>query len=232
MPESPAPPRSVPRRVTTAAGVLVALSGLLGLVDAVATSPLLRTAAPVALLVGVAVLALGGRGGAGLARRSVPAAAGLLLWALPDVVAAVTSSAVGRLPVDQLALVSYAQLALSLVGLAGGVVAAVLVVRHGLLRRWASRALVVAVAADVLLTLLTLVPSLDLQLALLVSGAFLLRPVAVLLLGAGLLLHGRGSDLRAAGSDSLDRWRASTDVDGSAARRRAGDEPAQESRRA
>lgn len=231
MPESPAPPRSVPRRVTTAAGVLVALSGLLGLVDAVATSPLLRTAAPVALLVGVAVLALGGRGGAGLARRSVPAAAGLLLWALPDVVGAATSSAVGRLPVDQLALVSYAQLALSLVGLAGGVVAAVLVVRHGLLRRWASRALVVAVAADVLLTLLTLVPSLDLQLALLVSGAFLLRPVAVLLLGAGLLLHGRGSDLRAAGSDFLDRWRASTDVDGSAVRRRAGDEPAQESRR-
>ena len=81
----------------------------------------------------------------------------------------------GRLTLDQLAVASYAQLALSLAGLAGGVVAAVL--------------------------------------------------------GVGLLLHGRGADLRAAGTEGLDRWRASTDVDGSAARRRAADAPAQESRR-
>ncbi|GAB2980618.1 hypothetical protein [Frigoribacterium salinisoli] len=203
-------PMSGSRRTTLVAGVLVAAGGALSLADALSPLRVLPAAAPVLVLLGVVVLAVGLGREPGLARASVGASTALVAAASPRVVADALLWSGGARLADDVTAVGVALVAIPLVALAAGVVAAAIVVRRRLLGTWARRALVAAVSCGVLVAGLTRVPVLELQLALLDARAPALVPATIVLFGLALLLQGRGRDVRRA----IDRWRDSTSVTG------------------
>lgn len=204
------PTTTVSSAVTVVAGGFVALSGLLGLGQQAAPSTMAAFGVRIALLVGVAVLVVGSRSRPGLRRPSPVAAAALLLWPVADLVSAVSLAFVRDL--EQLDVLGPVLFSVQVVGLAGGLTGAVLVTRRRLLDPWAARALVAAVGPRVVFALASAAPALYAPLALVVSRAYVVVPIAVLASGVGLLLHGRTARVRARLDRVLEAWRSSTDV--------------------
>ena len=211
---TPAPtPMSGSTRTTLVAGVLVGLSAVLALVGLAAASSLLHTAGPLLALAGAVLLVVGVRGETGLGRVSALASAGIVLLFVPDVVGQALSSTVRELGPDGDAQVLLTALAvLRLASLAVALAAVVVVLRRRLLEPWTRRALVAVVAVRAFFAVLSFVPSVTLELAVVTARVDLLVPVLLLALGVALALHGRGDRVRARTGRGLEAWRSSTDV--------------------
>ena len=201
---------TVSSAVTGVAGAFVLAAGLAGLWHVTEASPAALVATRFSLLMGIAVLVVGGRSRPGLFRASPVAALALVLLPACDLVSGLSLSFVRGL--DQLAMLGPVLYAVQLVGLAGGLVAAVLVARRRLLDRGAAWSLVAVVALRVVFAVASVAPLLDVQLALGLARAFVVVPLAVLAVGVGLLLHGRAARVRARIDRALEAWRSSTDV--------------------
>ena len=212
------PPLSDSPATTLVAGLLLAASGLIGVVAALAPWSPLPLAVPALVvpalaLLGVLALVVGPGREAGLWRASRGASVGLLAWAAADMVSRVASSAVVDADPAAWRVVAVVLLVPRLVGLACGVAGTVVVVRGRLLEPWARRALVAVLATRVAFAVFGVVPSLDLQLAVATARLGVAVPLTVLALGVALVLHGRTGAALAGGVRHVDeRWRATTDV--------------------
>ncbi|WP_148076735.1 hypothetical protein [Frigoribacterium sp. PhB24] len=196
--------------MTLVAGAFVIAAGLAGLWQLAGASTAALLATRLALLVGIALLVVGRRSRPGLFRASPAAALALVLLPVCDLVSGLSLAMVRGL--DQLAVLGPVLFAVQVMGLAGGLVAAVLVVRRRLLDRGAAWSLVAVVGLRVVFAVASVAPLLDEQLALGLARAYVVVPLAVLAFGVGLLLHGRATGVRTRIDGMVDAWRSSTDV--------------------
>ena len=142
------------------------------------------------LLAGFIVLALVRRGGQRVSGDSFGARVALVAFAAFRPVNAIVLAAT----IDDLQTRSWAAIALRLVLLLLGAYAAVSIMRAAVIDRWARRLLVMAVGAQMLLSVLVTTPSLVLlQLG---ASLWLLWPLSLAALGAGLLVDGRRAPIR------------------------------------
>ena len=171
----------------------------------------LRTAGPLALVIGIAILVVGLRHRRGLLQHSAAASVGLLVFSARDVISVVLTVA----PTDVVGnarTVSLVLLASSLLGVIGGIVAVVVIIRRDLLGRWSAFSLLAVVVVRAVFVVTSVIPFGGYRLLLIVSEATVAVPSALLIFGGTLLLHGRGRQIRTGAGRVLAAWRSSTDV--------------------
>lgn len=198
---------------TTTAGAFVIASAAVALCRHLdpGLHEVLRTAGPLALLIGIGILVLGLHRRRGLLQHSAAAAVGLLVFAARDLIPVVLAAMAPADVVGSGRTVSIVLLALSLLGVIGGIVAVVIIIRRDLLGRWSAFSLLAVVAARAVFMLAGVIPFDGYQLLLIVSDATVAVPSALLVFGGTLVLHGRSDGVRASTRRVLQAWRSSTD---------------------
>jgi len=198
---------------TTTAGVFVIAAAAVALwrhLDP-GLHEVLRATGPLALVIGLGILVLGLQHRRGLFQHSAAASVGLLVFAARDLIPVVLAA---MAPADVIGIgrtVSIVLLALSLLGVIGGIVAIVIIIRRDLLGRWSAFSLLAVVAARTVFMLAGVIPFGGYQLLLIISEATVAAPSALLVFGGTLVFHGRGDAIRASIRRVLNAWRSSTD---------------------
>jgi hypothetical protein len=149
----------------------------------------------VVLLVAFGVLAFGVRGESGIAARSIVGKSSLLVFAAGNVVFQLIALLTNDLSFDALVAVGSVEFVLSVIFVGAGVVAALVIMRAGVLHGFARWALLIVVVWQAIVMVLWSIPVVEFGLFLVPWVSFV-EPALLLALGIGYLLQGQSAAIQ------------------------------------
>jgi hypothetical protein len=152
--------------------------------------------ASIILLVSVGILALGIRGESGIAGRSVVGKTALLVFGLGHLVFYLVGLLSKNLSQNALTIESYFDLAFEIIVLVAGVIAAVVVLRAGVLHGFARWVLVPVAVWNAIIFGVMSTPLIQVAYVLVVWQADIVPPVLLIVLGLSYLLQGQSAAIR------------------------------------